>query len=347
MNNTEPLVSVTVCTYNTGELLHKTIESVLSQTYTNIELIIVDDASTDNTPEIIKSYDDPRIKAFYHNANQHVCITANEAFSHCTGKYIALIGHDDLWDPTKIEKQVEYLEANPEMVACFTGAHTINENGDITDQQCEEMVGGFYVDLSAEDWILTLISTGNRFCAPSALIRKGALEAVGYYRLGLVQTQDYELWIRLLTQGNFHTLEEPLTYYRRFSKNGINLSSSIPEVIAREHHEIQYVKYDAIIRMEDSLFLKVFKQLLHGSPSTPNQVLCEKACTLITLENAFANMVMMNILDIDECREYLENTCNFCVTDFYKFNTAPVKFDNIYYDLCLQQNELIKQLSGQ
>lgn len=113
-----PLVSVCMCTYNRANLMRPAIECILNQTYKNIELVIVDDGSTDNTEEVVKSYTDDRI---HYTKNKHDFIDSrNLSFNLSKGKYIMIMDSDDTCDLDKIEKQVNFLESNPDYQICST-----------------------------------------------------------------------------------------------------------------------------------------------------------------------------------------------------------------------------------
>ena len=113
MNTQKPLVSVVMCNYNTKEeYLRTAIESILSQTYENFEFIIIDDASTGNDIEVIESYHDPRIILLQNESNHHVSYTANRGLAFAHGEYIARMDSDDISLPSRLEKQVLYMQKN-------------------------------------------------------------------------------------------------------------------------------------------------------------------------------------------------------------------------------------------
>ena len=101
-----------MCTYNRRFCLKQAIDSVLCQTYPDFEFVIVDDGSTDGTEELIKSYQDPRIRYFKLNRNSFYCYAANQGLGHCQGDYVAFMNSDDAWLPDKLEKQVSVMEQN-------------------------------------------------------------------------------------------------------------------------------------------------------------------------------------------------------------------------------------------
>lgn len=122
------LVSIITPTYNCAKFIGQTIESVLAQTYTNWEMIIVDDASKDNTEEIVKIYNDERIHYIRLKENGGAAVARNCAMQNAKGKYMAFLDSDDLWDENKLKKQLEFMKANNYNISCTT-YEQINEEG--------------------------------------------------------------------------------------------------------------------------------------------------------------------------------------------------------------------------
>ena len=106
------LVSVIMPSYNTGKYIGKSIESVINQTYSNWELIIVDDCSDDDTEEVVSVFKDERIKCFKNAFNSGAAISRNRALREAKGRWIAFLDSDDIWKPTKLEKQLEFMQCN-------------------------------------------------------------------------------------------------------------------------------------------------------------------------------------------------------------------------------------------
>src|SRR5512138_3857716 len=117
------LVSVSMLSYNHEKYLAEAIESVLNQTIEDLELIIVDDGSKDNSRQLIKEYSakDPRVKPIFHERNFGIPRGANDCLKNATGEYFGFIGSDDLWLPSKIEKQLKVIEKNPEKIVWSEG----------------------------------------------------------------------------------------------------------------------------------------------------------------------------------------------------------------------------------
>lgn len=234
----EPLVSVIIPVHNAEDVIENTLDSVLNQSYQNMEVIIVDDASTDSSREKIEAYEDSRLKKIFLETNHHVCYSGNIGFENATGKYIALIGHDDCWRADKLEKQISFLEEHPSYGLTFTWVNIIDENGENKNVENDIFYKTFRNDnFKKEYWNRRLIVKGNSFCAPSACIRSDILKRTGIYRYALVQLQDYDLWLRILRETEVYTIQEKLTYYRRFTQAGKNVSDMNEKAKARDYHE--------------------------------------------------------------------------------------------------------------
>jgi glycosyltransferase involved in cell wall biosynthesis len=135
MESNKPLVSIALITYQNAPFLTESIDAILSQTYQNLEIIIADDGSMDGSQEIIDRYAarDGRIKKLFSPVNRGVSNNINRAFDECRGEYICMIAGDDKMYPVKIEKQVEFLEANPEFDLCF-------HNVDVFDNSAQKII---------------------------------------------------------------------------------------------------------------------------------------------------------------------------------------------------------------
>ena len=125
----KPLVSVVIPVYNSEKYLQLAIDSILSQTYTNLELILMNDVSTDSSKEICLSNKDPRVLYFENEKNLGIALTRNAGFSKAKGKYIAILDNDDISLPERLERQVEFLENHPDYGMCGTFYSVIDGEG--------------------------------------------------------------------------------------------------------------------------------------------------------------------------------------------------------------------------
>lgn len=208
MNN-EILVSVVIPCYNCEKYIYETIQSVLNQTYKNIEIIVVNDGSTDKSKEIILSFKDDRIKYIYQE-NRGVASARNKGIMNASGKYIALLDSDDIFLKEKIAVQIEIAEKyNKDLI--FTNAFIIDEkNGKILGS-----TSGF---LFNDKKPLESLFKRNNLITSSALIRKKVFYEIGLFSVDPLLdgvTEDYEFWLRCAEAGyKFYKVNRPLIKYR-------------------------------------------------------------------------------------------------------------------------------------
>ena len=232
-----PKVSVILTSYNHEKFLRESIDGVLNQTFKDYELIICDDASTDHSWDIICSYDDSRIISYRNNIN---IVRGNlnkmiEQVAH--GEYIAIHHSDDAWEPTKLEKQVHFLDTHPTIGAVFTNAHLIGENGDSLNDSSHFLYNIFdQPNRDRFEWLNTFFYKGNALCHPSVLIRKICYDECGTYRNGFIQDDDFDLWVRVCLKYEIHVIPEKLVRFRILS-NEMNVSGNRPETRIRSRYE--------------------------------------------------------------------------------------------------------------
>lgn len=222
-------VSVILTSYNHEKYIRQSIESILKQTFTDFELIIWDDASTDKSWEIINSYHDARIKSFRNKTNQRSNLINRALKEVASGKYIAIHHSDDIWELDKLEKQVNVLNNNPKIGAVFTKVKIINDDGSLFDNKNHDYFNVFnQKNKSRHRWLRSFFMYGNSLCHPSVLIRKKCYQECGLYTRGLGQLPDFEMWIRVLLKYEIHVIQQKLTQFRILndSKN-----TSAPSII--------------------------------------------------------------------------------------------------------------------
>src|SRR5208337_1568211 len=190
--NSEPRVSVVMAAYNAEKYLRQAVDSILSQTLADFELIVVDDASIDATRAVLESYSDPRIRALYNPSNLGQCVSRNKALAAARGKYIAILDADDIALPTRLEKQAEWLDRHPEIGLLGSYAVTIDEQG-------KEHARWDYspTDDAAIKWALLFT---NVFIHSSVMMRKSVVNQTGGYSneecIRRAFVEDYELLSR-------------------------------------------------------------------------------------------------------------------------------------------------------
>ena len=228
-----PLVSVCIPSFNHARFLPEAIESVLAQTYLHIELVIVDDGSTDGSLEIAQRYASrhpERVKVFVHdgNARRGISATGNLAFEKSRGDYWCGLSSDDAFVPDKVERQVMFLEQHPQIGILYGRPTMIDESGRAVGQ-------GVVMDLSRERDPLRRLLEGNCIYGQTAMIRRECFEKVGLHDEALMYS-DWELWIRIVAHYKIAFLPRPVTYYRIHTAN-----TSIgrpPEIQLARHLEV-------------------------------------------------------------------------------------------------------------
>jgi glycosyltransferase involved in cell wall biosynthesis len=204
------LVSIIVPTYDRAELLRSTLDSLMAQTYSNFEVIVVDDGSpNDKTKVICESY--PKIKYLRINNSGGPARPRNEGIRYASGAYIAFTDDDDLWVPHKLETQISILQSDPETGLVHNCCQLISKEGELLDEiigrpgQPEEKSGRVFMRMIG-NW--TLMTS-------SVLLRRSLADKVGYFNESMPSAgEDLEYWARCSFQGRFKYIDEPLVYYR-------------------------------------------------------------------------------------------------------------------------------------
>lgn len=199
------LVSVIMPSYNTANFISETIESVLAQTYTNWELIIVDDCSSDNTDEVVERFlSDGRVRYLKNEKNSGAAVSRNKALREAHGKWIAFLDSDDLWLPDKLEKQIAFMENNNYRFS-YTNYIMIDENSNPTGQHLtgpkKITKHGMY-----------------NYCWVGCLTVMYDAEYVGLIQIeDIKKNNDYAMWLKVCRKTNCYLLDETLGKYRKRS----------------------------------------------------------------------------------------------------------------------------------
>ena len=329
----DPVVSVVLTNYNGRRYVGQAIESVLAQTYSDWEMIIVDDASTDDSPELIRAYRDPRIRLVENARNGQVSYAHNVGNSLCRGKYIAALDNDDVWKPEKLARQVAWMEAHPETGACFTRLDLIDENGNsVSDPALEEVFQA--ENRSRQEWLHELLTHGNHFGNDTSLIRREVMEEIGGNNLSLIQLHDYDLWVRIACRHELYILPYVGLSYRRESDSS-SITASNRRNIRRTYFEYTWLIGNTISDMPEALFRDVFwRELIRPDLTGPDAVLCEKALLLrekhpLINGKAFAFRLFEQILSRPESAELLREEFGFTQQDVYAMTAEPVSYDHM------------------
>ncbi|MHA6532036.1 glycosyltransferase [Paenibacillus sp. BAC0078] len=209
-------VSVLLPVYNSERYIEEAVHSILQQTYQDFEIVIIDDGSTDGTLKKIQKIKSEKIKLTSHQENIGLVRTLNEGLSLCTGKYIARMDADDIALPNRFERQVAYMEANPDVGACGGQALVMGSNIITTKPLSHEEI---------KCWQLFHCT----FIHPTVFIRRSVLDGNGMRYLPFAHAEDYEIWNRLAEVTRLVNLPEVLLHYRVHTNQVSNVYQDLQE----------------------------------------------------------------------------------------------------------------------
>ncbi|URZ07206.1 glycosyltransferase family 2 protein [Clostridium felsineum] len=218
------LVSVCIPIYNGGQYIKSTIESVLNQTYKNIELVLVNDNSTDNTENIILRFNDSRIKYYKNVKNLGMVNNWNAAIGYATGEYVKLLCQDDLLEKDCIAKQANILDTDNSVQLVTSASYVIDENGKklISRKIFRKSLLINGKSISKRSFVIGK----NLFGEPTlTMYRRSILSKIGYYDKNFWYVPDWDFNVRCLSQGNLYYLNEKLSSFR------ISKTSQTSEII--------------------------------------------------------------------------------------------------------------------
>lgn len=247
--NSSPTITVIMPVYNSEHYIREAIESILSQTYTDFQFLIIDDASTDQTISIINSYNDPRINLIEKPKNTGYTRSLNLGLKKAKGKYIARMDSDDISLPERFEKQISFLEANLEYILCGTSYSVMGDDKKIA------------VPNSYEEIKLNLL-WGNCIAHPTVMLRNEVLKKYYLkYDPDMEPSEDYDLWVQLLPKGKLHNLKEELLLYRMHNSSVSRKRASEQQNTAIEVKLKLIQNLDFILKPEElNLFKRIFRK---------------------------------------------------------------------------------------
>jgi glycosyltransferase involved in cell wall biosynthesis len=201
----EPRVSVIIPTHNHGRFLGEALDSVLSQTFRDFEVLVVDDGSTDETRALVASYG-PRVR-YRFQPHGGVASARNVGLRETSAPYIAFLDADDTWAPEKLDLQVAYLDAHPHDGVVFTSYMTTDEAGNLLTMEPKRFP---YVQSPFEAMLIWPYG-----CMHVAMVRRTCLQRVGNFDETLIMAEDWDLWLRLAQHYGVANLNQPLARYRQ------------------------------------------------------------------------------------------------------------------------------------
>lgn len=236
-----PKITVLMPVYNGGKYLYESIDSILKQTFSDFDFLIINDGSTDNSAEVITSFSDPRIRYIENEKNIGLIATLNKGLGLAQGKYIARMDQDDVSLRDRLSQQVSFLDTHPEVAVLGTAVQLIGSDGTILDlplcfpssSNCIEWSMHFYCPIAH----------------PSVLMRKDVVMRANGYAVEALHAEDYDLWVRLSETAQLVNLDQILLKLRKHETNitKVYLSENldIANYIARKYTARKLGELDA------------------------------------------------------------------------------------------------------
>lgn len=233
---TKPKISVLTAVYNSADLIRPAIESVLNQTFGDFEWVIINDATPDNSIEIIESYNDPRIKIYHNETNMGLAASLNKGLALCTGEYIARMDTDDVCSLNRFERQVAFMDDHTEIAIAGSW---VNLTGDWK---------GLWKTPVQHEEIQCKLLFNSAIAHPTVMMRKRDLDKHGLrYDSKLKKIQDYDLWVRASQVVKLANIPEVLLDYR------IDIQAKSPEVVKRSNEVIYGIRQMQLSRLDIKL----------------------------------------------------------------------------------------------
>ena len=327
----QPLVSIVMVNYNHEDFIGESIESVIAQTYENWELIIVDDGSTDSSPEIIRKYAarEPRIRPCLQDRNRHICAATNIGIANLTGEFVARLDSDDVWCARKLEKQMQYMREHPEGALCFTKLDIIDGNGKIVNESQDVL---YQIYNGREDgkkgWIRHFFFYGNTLIQSTLLMKREVLDETGGFNLAYMQGHDFDFFVRAILKYDFIFLEEPLVKYRRTEVQNSAWNDDNNRRFFNEHMNIRYHFFD---NMPDEMFKEIFRDdFVNHDSSTHEELLCEQAFLLCRCIHEKESNPVLGLKKLEELMQnpdiadLLEKKFHYTPKDYYQQSVRPL-----------------------
>ncbi|MBY0023496.1 glycosyltransferase involved in cell wall biosynthesis [Paenibacillus jamilae] len=225
-----PRASVILPVYNNAAFVLEAIHSILAQTYTDFELIVIDDGSTDGSTFLISQILDPRVIKIFHNTNRGLIASLNEGLKKANGEYIVRMDSDDISTPDRLAVQIAFMDQNPLIDVC--GAAFTSSNG-----------GSIKVNPASHDEIKTWLLFHCCICHPAIIMRNSMIRRLGIqYDSNYPHAEDYELWNRLAFQVQMANLPINVLYYRQHNGQVSNQHKAIQDATARRIRQRQFSK---------------------------------------------------------------------------------------------------------
>lgn len=226
-----PRVSILLTCYNHLPYLQRAVDAILAQTYTDYEIVALDDGSKDGSREWLKEREaEGMLRCVFNQENLGTYATLNVGLQEARGEYIAILNDDDLWAPTKLERQVAMLDEHPKIGLVHTGGWFIGAND---ERLADPKPLGFIYPSTPTGDVLALLIYHNRIITSSALVRRTCFERCGPFEPSFFGSGDWQMWLRVAREFHVGHVPEDLTFYRVHDANASHQKEKINEDDAR------------------------------------------------------------------------------------------------------------------
>ena len=228
-----PCVSVVIPTYNREGVIVRAINSVLAQTFSDLELLVVDDASTDNTVQVVQQVDDPRVRILRHETNLFAAAARNTAMKQASGKWIAFLDSDDTWYATKLERQLGVLDQHPEAGFCAGGVLMKQGRGIREKKLLPKLQPN-----PSQDTLYRFMTGQVHIVTTAFIFRRDLLNTIGYMDVELRRNQDMDFFIRLIQATPGTSIEEPVAdFYPNFNPPSLEVVEQSNKRLLEKHKD--------------------------------------------------------------------------------------------------------------
>lgn len=259
-NDTQPTVSVVMAVYNGRRYLRQAVESILNQTFRDFEFIVVDDGSTDETANELYTFTDPRLRILHNRENIGLTCSLNRALKVVQAPYVARMDADDVAQPQRLARQVQYLEEHPEVGLLGSAFELIDQ---------DSVAVGLKMPPTDHDSLCSILLLENPLCHSSVMYRRELVEAVGGYDERYQCAQDYDLWLRFSRVSRVACLTDMLVQFRVGAPGSVTVSQIARQQAAAEKISTQAVR-DELTRVHVELDVPAYQRYrwtLDGKPS--------------------------------------------------------------------------------
>ncbi len=325
----EELITVSVVTYNHAPYIKECIDSILSQTWQNLEILVIDDCSTDETVDLVKSYHDPRINLITKKKNRGVSDSTDVYLRQAAGRYIATIcGDDRMATPFKIEKQVDFLKRNKWCSVVFSDIELIGERGKTLDAEtspAKQILRVFQSGIQnqePEQLLNIFFLTGNVLAGPTMLADMQVFHQFGSFDRRYLQLQDFDMSIRLLINGVGIAVIPEKTVSYRIRDNQMNLSALTTESVNRLVYERARI-LEQYWKISLQQFKAIFPEYVFSGKENELLVPYYLQDLFSERHEMFAKLFRINTLyclygKSPEMAKIIEDCEGFLPTDYYK-----------------------------